>query len=107
MKGLVFLTLDDEHSSRSLLLRLKTSLLIEFMSTGPPSFRLSPIRKLVFVELASYYLDVRPSLSKFHDLLSSAAPSLKKLVVNGSGPYIFDDADENESILSGGDLGPV
>ncbi|KAF4609474.1 hypothetical protein D9613_012327 [Agrocybe pediades] len=54
----------------------------------------SPIHKLESLELASHCGDVRPSVEQFHSLLSSVAPSLKKLRICGSGPNISNDAED-------------
>jgi hypothetical protein len=104
MKGPVFLTLKDEHSSRSLLPRLKDLTLrgvhVDWTSLASIlSYSDVGIRTL---ELASHCLDVRPSLPEFHHLLT-AASSLNKLVISGSGPYVPDDSDDDESILNDDD----
>lgn len=49
------------------------------------------------LELSSHCAEVRPTLPEFHQLLS-ASPSLRKLVINGSGPYLSDDPEENQSV---------
>ncbi|KAG6862808.1 hypothetical protein C0991_010094, partial [Blastosporella zonata] len=44
------------------------------------------------LDLTSHCMDVRPTPSEFHQLLSQC-PNLTKLVVNGSGPQLADDND--------------
>lgn len=109
MKGPAFLSLSDEHPSRSLLPRLKDLSLrgvhVDWSSLASIlSYSHVGLRTL---ELASHCLDVRPSFPEFHRILTASAPSLKNLVVNGSGPYVPDDAEEDESILSDDDPFPV
>ncbi|KAG6909760.1 hypothetical protein DXG01_015476 [Tephrocybe rancida] len=45
------------------------------------------------LDLSSHSMDVRPTLHEFHQILSQS-PNLAKLVVNGSGPQIFDEAGD-------------
>ncbi|RDB16621.1 hypothetical protein Hypma_002860 [Hypsizygus marmoreus] len=45
------------------------------------------------LELSSHCRDVRPTLSEYHQLLSTS-PGLNKLVVSGSGPEVPDDEPE-------------
>ncbi|KAF9465970.1 hypothetical protein BDZ94DRAFT_1158972 [Collybia nuda] len=49
------------------------------------------------LELSSHCSEVRPTLSEFRQLLATS-PSLRKLVVNGSGPFISDDAEDDQSV---------
>lgn len=109
MKGPAFLTLADEHSSRSLLPRLKNLTLrgvhVDWSSLASVLYHSHA--SLRTLELASHSLDTRPSFHEFHNFLA-AASSLNKLVVSGSGPYLPDiDDDEDESILNDDDLCPV
>jgi len=108
MKGPAFLTLDDEHSARSLLPRLKNLTLrgvhVDWSSLA--SILSQSHTDLRTLELASHCLDVRPSFPEFHHLLSVVS-SLDKLVINGSGPYLPDDAEEDEGTLNDDELGPI
>ncbi|KAG5636606.1 hypothetical protein H0H81_007431 [Sphagnurus paluster] len=51
------------------------------------------------LDLSYHCLEVRPSLSEFHQILSTC-PRLEKLTVNGSGPCIPDNLFEGVSVLS-------
>lgn len=109
MKGPALFTLPDEPSSLSLLPHLKNLTLRGVHVDWPSLASILPHSHvgLRTLELASHCLDVRPSFSEFHQLLD-AVPSLNKLAIIGSGPYLPDDADDDESIFADeDDLRPV
>jgi hypothetical protein len=96
LKGPAFLTLPDSDNTRPLLPRLQNLTLrgVHVDWSGLASILARNANpRLSTLEISSHSLDVRPTVPEFHHILA-ACPTLTKLVINGSGPFIPED-DEN------------